>query len=1048
MKTAWLVTRWFLSNAAPWMLVLATASAYAEEASELSERLRSMNAFVRGEAARQAGRMGSTAAAHVPILTDMVLTPSRCEAAEALGLIGPPAASAVPALLEALELEVLAANSPGCRYTLAEALGRIGPAAAAAARPLHLLLRDRDERTADEAAVALGRIEGRIAPLIEGLGDPMPGRRQRAGEMLSKVGLPAVPMLVRALDDPRTRVREGALLALARVDPTPEIAKTTACRLLEDPSPRLRAAAGSALQSIDDADCFDALFAAIRRADCLRSSTGAIFCLGSDCPTVAHDELFCMVAQDVVEQMAAHPGSVAALDAARRSEDLVVAAFGGKGLAASGPSGIPALGQALADARIEVALTTAYGLRSDRLGEGAVELLPALEALAERAAGSAKREDREGGCRIIAEAIAKVGGGLAAESLARLSAHPERTGCSPSAVVHWLSSLGWDDVAAPLQEAPERQAAEIFERLQNSTSPYETERLLKELAKLGEAAAVAVPYLVTLVSKTSFVDDYSTEGASQAREVACAAAGVLAKTGAPGVAIALSAVDRAAPHARRCLVTALWGMGPGAELAVPRLLELGRGELSHEYRDALAYTGERAIAGLVEALSRPENAALAVAALSRMNPRSMPVAALTNVVASGPDVAAAGGARALGEIAHDAAPATGRLIERFLRAGGSCQVRSDILGALVAIGNHEGLQVIEHGLRDDCNDVRAASIRALGKAGPAARDSADSLADFLTARDRSLAKEALEAIAELGPIAAAVMPTVTIVLEDEAVLPELNAKAAEALGRMGHSAQAAAPALIRALEAREGAFANSAGDALERMGSAACSVAVDLVAMMRRHASDHQRWAYYVLRSNPYAAGCAASELASLLDNGEPALREPIVEALGNAGERAEAAVPALGRLLASSDTPPEPVLTALAKIGRASLAVSTQLAARLRDPDPQIRRATIEVLREIGVDAPLEKGLLALASATDEPVEVRRDAIHVLGVWRVARAVPVLSSLLDDASPVVVCSAVTALGRQGGTARSALGRVEAAISRKKCWEEREGATIAAIRDE
>jgi HEAT repeat protein len=197
---------------------------------------------------------------------------------------------------------------------------------------------------------------------------------------------------------------------------------------------------------------------------------------------------------------------------------------------------------------------------------------------------------------------------------------------------------------------------------------------------------------------------------------------VLAKTGPAGVRVALATLDRAAPQQRRGVVTAMWGMGPGAELAVPRLLELGRGSpWADEYVSALAYAGARAIPALVQALSRPEDAPLAVSALSHMNPRSTPVAALTEVLNAGGDAAAASAARALGEIGPDAGPSVGRLVERFSTHGGACETRKEIAGALAAIGDVEGLSVIERGLGDACREVQVASIRALGAAGPSAR---------------------------------------------------------------------------------------------------------------------------------------------------------------------------------------------------------------------------------------------------------------------------------------------------------------------------------------
>src|SRR5262245_8653920 len=95
----------------------------------------------------------------------------------------------------------------------------------------------------DAATDALGRIGPAAVPaLVETLRSPAPAAREKALEVLARMGSdaePAVPDLIRLLDDPDPNVRKSAARTLGRIGPTAQAAVPALMRsLLETSSTR------------------------------------------------------------------------------------------------------------------------------------------------------------------------------------------------------------------------------------------------------------------------------------------------------------------------------------------------------------------------------------------------------------------------------------------------------------------------------------------------------------------------------------------------------------------------------------------------------------------------------------------------------------------------------------------------------------------------------------------------------------------------------------------------------------------------------------------
>ena len=169
----------------------------------------------------------------VPLLNEMMKNLSdqiRYEIIDALGDIGEDNPSAV-ASIEPVLISVLASQSEDIRRNAIEELGDIKASSRDSIRVLSHALLDPNRKMRRAAAEALGEIgpstQSTSAKLAKLLGGTTTSRdedkdvRLEAVEALGKIGTPTqvvVPALIKALNDPSSRVRRGAAKALQQND--------------------------------------------------------------------------------------------------------------------------------------------------------------------------------------------------------------------------------------------------------------------------------------------------------------------------------------------------------------------------------------------------------------------------------------------------------------------------------------------------------------------------------------------------------------------------------------------------------------------------------------------------------------------------------------------------------------------------------------------------------------------------------------------------------------------------------------------------------------
>lgn len=313
--------------------------------------------------------------------------------------------------------------------------------------------------------------------------------------------------------------------------------------------------------------------------------------------------------------------------------------------------------------------------------------------------------------------------------------------------------------------------------------------------------------------------------------------------------------------------------------------------------------------------------------------------------------------------------------------------------------------------------------------------SADRLADLRRQLQSPATEEqiqAVQAIGELGPLAAALVPDL-IPLLDHAPLV-VRHEAVLALGEIGSAAEEAVPALVRLLQGDSVILKHSALQTLRQIGPAAKSAWPQI----ERFLASEDR-----LLSVPAAAACLTIEGAAS-PQGPQAIRI-LVEALGD--ERAHirtdaaqalagvgaAAVEPLSRVLRSrtaTNTTRIVACEALARIGPEAQMATPALLALGTSPNAEVLVAVAEALATVGVEDPMALTLLSQLAKHSEP-RVRVAAVSALGAFgeKASAHVGLLTELLRDEQVLVRQAAAEALALLGPAAREAVPALDAALA-------------------
>ncbi len=679
--------------------------------------------------------------------------------------------------------------------------------------------------------------------------------RRDASYFLEKLGpkaKPALPALIRALDDPDKQVWSNAVSALANLGPD---AAEAVPALLEDLDSRKSRA--SQRQSEREQTAFRTAYALSR--------------IGS----------------------AAIPPLIDAL----RSDDTMLRAGAAKALGGMGPdarAAIPALLENLGHGDGAVTHEVA-----DALGAIGPDALPKLvEAL------DWKESRQRSTAALALAAMGRAAASAASALLTRLDQESDpavrvslltalpRVGTDPALLVPRLID-GLKDGTEAIRHAAtnglltsraaQKPIITALTTLLRDTDLALSQRAAYVLGRLGEAAAPAVPAIIELAQK----------------KPPAAYSDALVQIGEPAVAPLLAVAEQADPAtltrehwAAQCLAQ----MGGLATSPVMRSLAHPNPKVRLLATRVLAELGPDAEPAAPALLERLDDADLRVRGTALVALAAIPVPMQTLQ----PRLEAA---------FQDPAPALrGAAVEAALRLGpegknfqpaiaaalrdADPQVRAAALGAL-GPDSSAAIPTLLEMLRDPT--LRAGAIDALGRIGPAARPAAAPLGEIVRTAARADRLHALAALTKLGPAAQEARAALDAARTDPDAA--IRAAAIPALAQIESDPAARLAILTAGLEDPDLSVRRATAEAIGRLGEKAIDTAPKLVALLE--VESDRAFAFAAFEQLPPRN---VALLASLLTHARADVRIVACMKLGRMGRTAREAIPALEQLTRDRD--------------------------------------------------------------------------------------------------------------------------------------------------
>lgn len=518
----------------------------------------------------------------------------------------------------------------------------------------------------------------------------------------------------------------------------------------------------------------------------------------------------------------------------------------------------------------------------------------------------------------------------------------------------------WLALGAARLPAADASVADLIRQLKSSD---ESARLaaIDGLGAQGEQAATAVTPL------TALLKDSSAKVRLHAVH-ALGAIGAPAKPAIPAMAELLKDPDDAV---RRQLIKAIRAINPGPQVMVPlcvKMLQDSDTAVRVRILNTIAAAGKQALPGLIEALKNEKAAYWACVVLRSIGPDAQEaVPALVEKLRDPQAEVRREAILALGAIGEGAIPAIPQ-IAGALADPQTAVAATFVLGQLgqmpssaeaTVLANtkspnrmlstisiwsiarihpddknltRHALEHLVERIKDEDQFIREMSARALLALPPAPELAVPIWEKAFKNMDEKTARNALDALASLGPIA---VPRLIEALR----FPSLREEVASVLGRIGPPAAAAAPALTQLITDKDPHVVHAAVLALANIGPAAKDAVPALIKGLEQQGDANSDAADFVfaLGSIGPDAAKAAPRLLPLLDGSDrnlalisawslsrmeptapntaaktvpvlisglsattPAARQAAAEALGGLGPLAKSALPALAK--ASAD--------------------------------------------------------------------------------------------------------------------------------------------------
>jgi HEAT repeat protein len=509
--------------------------------------------------------------------------------------------------------------------------------------------------------------------------------------------------------------------------------------------------------------------------------------------------------------------------------------------------------------------------------------------------------------------------------------------------------------------SPKQEVTELIGQLQGPDTGSK-KGIIDVLADLGPEAGAAVPVLINLLSdrdetvrksainalgkigpraRLAIPSLFGTLNAPD-REIRRMSGDALLSID-PEAGVLVDALSRSELNIREGAHDALWRISPGTKAAIPKLVKAlnhADGSIRHTAVKALGRIGSSAVPALIYAAKDPIIGYSAITALSNVRPSAAEIPILAEVI-KGPDWSISFEAiNALAKIGPAAVPA---LTDALLHSAAASVRRTaaHALGGMRAEAK-ESVSALITALGDD--EANSDAADALGMIGPDAQEAIPALVGALKQEDRDFRMKAVYA---LGGIGSAAVPALIGALAhaDGGV----RQGAADALRRIGPSANASLPALIKALK-----------DKLEgvRMSAARALMAIipdtkEAVTILMETVADEDKSVRDGIAKGVHAMGSSAiAALIDALKDQKESVRTCATDALAQGGLEA---VPALMEALKCEQGIRKNVVKALQSIAETLtyIKIPTGLLAST-EGEIDLRQLDHERLRELSRESPL----------------------------------------------------------------------------------------------
>ena len=328
--------------------------------------------------------------------------------------------------------------------------------------------------------------------------------------------------------------------------------------------------------------------------------------------------------------------------------------------------------------------------------------------------------------------------------------------------------------------------------------------------------------------------------------------------------------------------------------------------------------------------------------------------------------------------------------------------------------------------------VRWAAVRRLGELGPAAKDAAPKLVPFLASPYdyNELRMDAVDSLVSIGPAA---VPSLIAALGDGN--SRIRAGAAQVLGMIGPSAEAATPTVVKLMKDRNKDVRIMAAYATITTGGPVEDAARILAAAARGRTS-------WVIAACAARADAVIPVLLEDLQSSDPAVREAATLGLGWSGGSTKQIIPLLIDILLRDESPDVRAAAAEALgAGRTTTPEGVRvLASALKDENAKVRHSAAKTLGDVEVDITPAAAAL-IAAVGDENDDTRYHAVCALEKIRGKESIIALAKALKDPCRYVRSQAAYGLcehsREDGREAEPALEALTEALADRDEWVRR-----------